>query len=163
MISLWVVNEKEKIDITNLVESVTWSGDYKQSCRKLEFSIVSSSFDINIPKVPIKNGNMVFFYEDNKELFRGFVYNFGKNSSNNNIDYTVYDHGVKFNDLKVSYNVKNKSASEMFEKVLLDYKLLKGDIVKVNTKVDKVFIGVSAYDMIMTMYTQASKVDEINT
>lgn len=158
MISLYVANLTEQYDITNLVESVTWSGDYKQACRKLEFSLVSSSFDKNIPKVPIKNGNMILFYENGKELFRGFVYNYGKNSSNNNIDYTAFDFGVKFNDLKISYNVKNKSANEMFEKVLSDYKLAKGDIVKVNTKVTKIFMT-SAYDMIMTMYTQASKVD----
>jgi cell wall-associated NlpC family hydrolase len=159
MISLYVANTTDKYDITNLLESVTWSGDYKQACRKLEFSIASSSFDKNIPKVPIKNGNMVLFYENGKELFRGFIYNFGKNSSNNNIDYTVYDYGFKFNDLKISYNVKGKTASEMFEKVLSDYKLIKGDIVNVNTKVTKVFIGTTAYDMIMTMYSQSSKVD----
>ena len=43
----------EKIDITNLLETVTWSGDYKSCSRKLEFSLVNSATDINIPKVDI--------------------------------------------------------------------------------------------------------------
>ena len=29
----------EKLDITNLLESITWSGDYKSCARKLDFSL----------------------------------------------------------------------------------------------------------------------------
>src|SRR5699024_6358077 len=43
----------EKLDITNLLINITWSGDYKSCARKLEFSLISSTSDINIPKVDI--------------------------------------------------------------------------------------------------------------
>ena len=40
MITLKIVDRNnKKTDITQLVEKVTWSGDYKQASRKLEFSI----------------------------------------------------------------------------------------------------------------------------
>ncbi|HBF7213287.1 TPA: hypothetical protein KOU84_003803, partial [Clostridioides difficile] len=34
-------------NITDIVEKVTWSGDYKSPSRTLEFSIIQSSFDVN--------------------------------------------------------------------------------------------------------------------
>ena len=39
----------EKIDITNLLINVIWSGDYNSCARKLEFSLISSPMDKNIP------------------------------------------------------------------------------------------------------------------
>ena len=75
MITLKIVDRNnKKTDITQLVEKVTWSGDYKQASRKLEFSIISNKYDKKIPKVDIKEGYMVFFYENKKELFRGFIF-----------------------------------------------------------------------------------------
>ena len=70
MIKLEIVDrDNKRTDITQLVERVTWSGDYKQAARKLEFTIISNRYDNKIPKVSIKDGFMVFFYENNKELF----------------------------------------------------------------------------------------------
>ena len=67
VIKLKIVDRNsKKTDITQLVERVTWSGDYKQAARKLEFSIISNKYDKKIPNVDIKEGYMVFFYEDNK-------------------------------------------------------------------------------------------------
>ena len=72
----------EKLDITNLLTTITWSGDYKSCARKLEFSLISSATDINIPKVDIPLMSLILFYEDNNELFRGFVYEREKSSDN---------------------------------------------------------------------------------
>ena len=57
----------EKIDITNLLINVTWSGDYKSCARKLEFSLISSPMDKNIPKVDIPIMSTIIFYEDDNE------------------------------------------------------------------------------------------------
>ena len=43
----------EKLDITNLLINITWSGDYKSCARKLEFSLISSPVDKNIPRIDI--------------------------------------------------------------------------------------------------------------
>ena len=52
----------DKLDITNLLESITWSGDYKSCARKLEFSLINSPTDINIPKVDIPLMGLILFY-----------------------------------------------------------------------------------------------------
>lgn len=146
----------EKLDITNLLTIITWSGDYKSCARKLEFSLISSASDINIPKVDIPLMSVIIFYEDDKELFRGFVYEREK-SSDNSISFLCYDYCAKLNDIKVSYNIKNETASSIYNKFLTEYKLNKGYIVQANTKIKKVFLGTTAYDMIMTAYTEEAK------
>ena len=146
----------EKLDITNLLTDITWSGDYKSCARKLEFSLISSATDINIPKVDIPLMSMILFYEDNNELFRGFVYEREK-SSDNSMSFLCYDYCAKLNDIKVSYNIKNESASSIYNKVLSEYGLNKGDIVGASTPIKKVFLGTTANDMIMTAYSEEAK------
>ena len=146
----------ETLDITNLLISITWSGDYKSCARKLEFSLISSPMDKNIPKVDIPLMSAISFYEDDNELFSGFVYEREK-SSDNSINFLCYDHCAKLNDIKVSYNIKNETASTIYNKFLSDYGLNKGDIVGASKSISKVFLGVTAYDMIMTAYTEEAK------
>ena len=146
----------EKLDITNLLINVTWSGDYKSCARKLEFSLISSPMDKNIPKVDIPLMSMILFYEDDKELFRGFVYE-RERSSDNSMSFLCYDYCAKLNDIKVSYNIKNETASSIYNKVLSEYGLSKGDIVGASTPISKVFLGVTIYDMVMTAYTEEAK------
>ena len=146
----------EKLDITNLLINVTWSGDYKSCARKLEFSLISSPMDKNIPKIDIPLMAMILFYEDDKELFRGFVYEREK-SSDNSMSFLCYDYCAKLNDIKVSYNIKNETASSIYNKTLSEYGLNKGDIVGASTPVKKVFLGVTIYDMVMTAYTEEAK------
>lgn len=146
----------EKIDITNLLINITWSGDYKSCARKLEFSLISSPMDKNIPKVDIPIMSIISFYEDDNELFRGFVYEREK-SSDNAMSFLCYDYCAKLNDIKVSKNIKNQTASTIYNNFLTEYGLNKGDIIQANTGVTKVFLGVTAYDMIMTAYTEEAK------
>ena len=140
----------DKYDITNLLESITWSGDYKSCARKLEFSLV------NVPQIDISLMSLILFYENDIELFRGFVYEREK-SSDNTISFLCYDYCAKLNDIKVSYNIKDETASSIYNKFLTEYKLNKGDIAQANTKIKKVFLGTTAYDMIMTAYTEEAK------
>lgn len=146
----------EKLDITNLLINITWSGDYKSCARKLEFSLISSPMDKNIPKVDIPIMSTISFYENDNELFRGFVYEREK-SSDNSMSFLCYDYCAKLNDIKVSKNIKNQTASTIYSNFLSEYGLNKGDIIQANTGVTKVFLGVTAYDMIMTAYTEEAK------
>ena len=57
----------------------------------------------------------------------------------------------------MSYNIKNETASSIYNKFLTEYKLNKGDIVGASTPIKKVFLGVTIYDMVMTAYTEEAK------
>ena len=64
----------EQYDITPLLTKVTWSGDYKSCSRKLEFSLLYSGTDKNIPNIDIPLSSAIIFYENDVELFRGYIW-----------------------------------------------------------------------------------------
>ena len=143
-----------KYDITNAVTKISWQGDYKQSARKLAFSMVASDIDVNVQTPDIPIGSKVVFFENNKELFRGMI--FSRDMSNNEFSFTCYDDGIRLLKIKGYYNFKNKSVQDICNKICSDYGIPKGDFASVSTKITKVFIGVSLYDIIMTCYTEAA-------
>lgn len=149
----------DMFDITQLVSKVTWSGDINACSRKLEFSIISSATDINIPKIDIPLSSLIIFYEDNKELFRGFVFEREKSSDSTTMDFLCYDYAEKLNKIKVSYNIKDKYPHDIMGNALKDYGFRPGKIAPGTVKVKKVFIGTSMYELIQTAYTEQSKKD----
>ena len=48
-------------DLSQLVGTVTWSGDSKQVARKLVFTVATRASDRFLPKVPISEGDQVVF------------------------------------------------------------------------------------------------------
>ena len=150
-----ITTTKARYDITEVLSSITWSGDYKQSARKLEFSIITSSLDKNIPSVDIQSGSTVIFYEKGVELFRGMV--FSRSVEKNTISFLAYDDGIRLLKIKGYYNFKNKSVTSICNQICSDYSIPKGTFPEVSTKITKIFINVSLYDIIMSCYTEAAK------
>ena len=159
MIKLLCVKNNETFNITQLVQSVTWSGDVKACSRKLEFSIISSANDNNIPKFDIPLSSLIIFYENDKELFRGFVFEREKSSNNTSMTFLCYDYAERLNKIKASYNIKNKTASEIFKMLCNDYSLKTDKIASSNAKIKKVFIGNTLYEIMQSAYTEQSKKD----
>lgn len=159
MIKLLCVKNNETFNITQLVQSVTWSGDVKACSRKLEFSIISSVNDNNIPKFDIPLSSLIIFYENDKELFRGFVFEREKSSDNTSMTFLCYDYAERLNKIKASYNIKNKTASEIFKMLCNDYSLKTDKIASSNAKIKKVFIGNTLYEIMQSAYTEQSKKD----
>ena len=147
----------EQYDITKVLTKVTWSGDYKSCSRKLEFSLLYSGTDKNVPNIDIPLSSHVIFYENDVELFRGYVWEREKNSTGTTINYLAYDNGERLNKIKISYNIKDQTPSAIVDKICTEYKLNKGNIASSSVKIKKVFIGVSLYNLIMSAYTEESK------
>ena len=61
-------------DVSNLIGSVTWSGDVKQMARKLSFDYLYTDLSADIQIVEIGNGSRIIAYDDNgNNLFDGIV------------------------------------------------------------------------------------------
>lgn len=139
------------------MDKCTWSGDYRSPSRTLEFSIIQSASDINFRQIDIPVASTVCFYVDDKELFRGMIIDRSKDSNNNNIDFTAKDMGFLLLQSEVSYNFKDKLVEDIAKQVFLENKLPLGNLPKTGVKYTKMFIGVTGYDTIMSVYTEASK------
>ena len=138
-------------DITNIITHISWSGDIKACGRKLEFKALN--------KMDIPISSCIMLYEDNKLLFKGFIFERSRESTNETIDYLSFDTAEKMNKIKVSYNFKGKNANEIANTVLRNIGFNVGQIAKANVPINKVFIGNSIYDIIMSAYTEQSKAD----
>ena len=132
-IRIEIANGSQIIDITELLIKAEWSGSYQQACRKLSFSILASPYDTSIPRVDIQCGYVVRMFEDDKELFRGYI-----------------------QSRDINYNFKNKTAEEITRQVCNDLEIQFGGLASTGEAMDKKFFGKGAYDIIMTAYTYAS-------
>lgn len=149
-------NKIETYNITQLVKNVTWSGDYQLSGRELEFSTIFSANDKNVPKINIPLFSIIKFYEDGKELFRGYVVKRNRSSDSTEITYHCIDRGFYLSNNEGVYNFKNKTAKEIAKKVCGDYQISVGSLASPNYKFNKKFLGATLYDIIMTAYSLAS-------
>lgn len=142
-------------DITSVVTKITWSGDYKQASRTLEFDILGTNIDTNLRSVRIHEGFSVQFYEEGRELFRGWIYSQSRSSNSNTITYTAFDYGAKLIDIKDAFNFKNETPESITKTVLSKYNLNIGSLAETGVDYSKIFIDVSLYDIIMSAYTHA--------
>ena len=147
----------ELLDVTQLVSSVTIQGDYKQGARRLDCSYIASSIDNNIPNAGIQEYDNVFFYENNKLIFSGCIYEISKDSSSNTMTFYAYDNGVVVLKNKATYNFNNKSITEIVNTLVNKYNIPVESFIKSDLKIDKIFFNQSLYDILMSVYTILSK------
>lgn len=148
--------EIQVIDITQLIGNVTWSGDIQEASRSLEFDMIVSPYDKNIPKVDVKCGDVVKFYEDNKELFRGYVLFRSRSYNSTKMSFECLDRGFYLINNEGAYNFKSKTPEEVTKKLCSDFGIPVGTIASTGYKFDKKFTGTNLDEIIMTFYTLAS-------
>ena len=79
-------------DLSELVETITWSGDSGQIARKLEFTIAKNTQDPNFPNVTINEGDQVLLQTDTGTfLFGGIIFDIEKMAGSNLVRYLAYD------------------------------------------------------------------------
>jgi hypothetical protein len=145
-------------DITEIVTSITWSGDYKQAARKLEFGVAVSPHDYYLPKHYIALGDMIKLLDDkDKELFQGYVFTKEKSISGTEMMITTYDGLIYLLKSKGTYNFKNMSPEQITSKVCGDFGIPIGNLISTGITLNRIFDGESIYSIIMTAYTLASK------
>lgn len=144
-------------DITEIVTSITWSGDYKQAARTLEFGIAVSPNDYYLPKVTIKMGDMVRLLDDeNNELFQGYVFYKEKSINSNEMRVTAYDGLIYLLKSKGTYNFKNMTPQAITQKVCSDFGIPIGTLES-GSPLNRIFDSETIYNIIMTAYTIESK------
>lgn len=140
----------EIYDVSSILTKAIWSGNIKACSRKLEFSCFN---DVDIPL-----STLIMAYVDDKEIFRGFVYEREKDSKGI-VNYLCFDYAEKLNKIKVSYNLKGSNGKDIANKILKDYNFEIGSIAEASVPNSKIFIGVEIYNCIMSAYTEQSKND----
>lgn len=145
-------------EVTQIVDTVTWSGEYTQVARKLEFGVIVNPNDPNIPKIPIKVGMKVKLLQaDNKEIFMGVIFDVNRRSSENIFKILAYDLSIYLLKNEGTYKFTKSTPLNITSKICKDFGITLGNVANPDIKVTKKFFGVCLYDIIMTGYTIASK------
>lgn len=139
-------------DITGLVTSITWSGDYKQASRQVELSIATSPTDFYLPKLHIAMEDFIIIFMDNKEIFQGFVFSKEKSINGNEMTVTIYDGLIYLLKSKGTYNIKKMTPNAITQKVCSDLGVPVGSL-EGGGPLSRLFEGEIAYKIIMTAYT----------
>ena len=125
----------KKYDITNIVEKVQWSGDYKSVARKLDFSILTRVTDISISV-----GDFILFYVNNEKIFSGIVWETSVASSGDSMSILAYDNGIYLLKNNLAYNFKNTQAEDIASKVCTDLGITVGNIISTSVNITKLFL-----------------------
>lgn len=157
MIRLFITSNKGSLDITQLTQSITWSGDYQQCSRTLTFELISSDTDKNIPSVTCELGNGVTLMQNNRILFDGYIFERQKDTGSNVINITCYDRGIYLKRNEATYKFKGSAPESITRTLCNDFKVDIGTIVTTGVKINRNFIGVSLYKIIQTVYTLAAE------
>lgn len=130
----------KKFDITNLVKDVTWSGDINTLGRQLDVSLQVATASGKEVVIDIEPGNMVIFYQNSEELFRGYIFN--KTIDDKGAEsLTCYDQLIYLSKNSDTIFIKNKSASDIIISTLKKYKIPVGKIEPTNFKIKKLLLS----------------------
>lgn len=157
MIKLLITNSQGTYDITDLVQTITWSGDYMQCARVLEFELISSPTDKNVPVVECELGNGIVFMQDNRVLFDGFIFERQKDTGSSIINITCYDRGIYLKRNEATYKFTNMTPEVIAKRICSDFGIAPGNIAVTGIKITRNFVGISLYRIIQTAYTLASE------
>lgn len=140
-------------DITEIITSIRWSGDYKQAARTLEFGIAVHPHDAYLPRITLKMGDMVALIDDKgKELFQGYVFYKEKSINSNEMQVTAYDGLIYLLKSKGTYNFKNMTPQAITQKVCSDFGIPVGNLAS-GSPLNRLFDAETIYNIIMTAYT----------
>lgn len=157
MYKLLITSSNGTVNVTQLVKSVTWSGDYQQCARTLEFELAASPTDKNIPVTKCELGYGVTLIQGNRVLFDGYIFERQKDTGSSVINITCYDRGIYLKRNETSLKFNNASPESIARRICSDFNIDIGSLAETGIKIKRNFPGVSLYNIIQTAYTLASE------
>lgn len=144
-------------DISKLVTEVTWSGSKDDVARKLEVEIVSDD-NYYFPDFTVEMHDLIQFFLDGFEVFRGYVMDVDRSLTSKTITYTCYDAGIFLTKSKGKYKFYGETPDNVTRTVCKDFDIpVRATLPGVSYQ--RIHDNDSIYDIIMTGYTLTSQSD----
>lgn len=144
--------EVNGIDISNMYDSITWSGGDGQAGRKLEFGVVVSGTDKHLPTAQIMMNDEVRLSDDDGNLvYVGEVLDKEKSIANNIMQVISLDPLYHANNTEKSYSFEQKTPSQIAQEVFGEIGIPTGNLES-GEPIDRVFDIEVAYNVVLTAY-----------
>lgn len=144
-------------DITNVIKTISSTGDKAQAARKLDITLAYPIWDRGQPRTQVDPGTKIWLLLDGKEIFRGVAWNREINSGSEDLTFPAYDYLIYLTKSKVTYNFVNITPEDATRKICAELGVETGDIASTGIKVNRLIAQRTGYEAIMEMYIQASK------
>jgi len=147
-IHTWSLDGTRSENITEQLQSKTWSGSYKDCCRQLSFEPLNTAL--------CELGGAARLYHGTDVLFSGRIFERTRDSLSHTIPLVAYDRGIYLKRNEAYLAVKGQTPEALTRQLCDEYKVLVGNLAATGVKITRNFLGVSLYQIIQTMYTLAS-------
>ena len=145
-------------DISQLLTSVTWSGDKSQAARKLQFEFIQDDRDSNIPIVDVDNGYRVYGADDEGEVvFVGTIYQLERDRKKSTVECTAYDDLFAANKSKTTRKYTDALPEDIAAEICAEMGIEAGDIATTGENVSFIANNKTGYQIIKTAYDEAHK------
>lgn len=143
-----LIKNGESYDITELVKSITWSGDKTKPSRTFNFGLVDTEKGGH-KRAKLEEGDGILFRIDGIERFRGYIFKIS--GGPDTMDITCYDKLIYISNNKDEALFVGKKASDIARKLCNDFGIPIGEIADTGYVIPYYcFDGDTLYDMIMS-------------
>lgn len=148
-----IAKDGTKTEITEIITSLSITGEYRSCVRSCSFGIVHGYSDERTWLITIDVGDILKVIDKDKVMFQGPIWTKQKQTDGTSIDFTAKDYGIYLKKNKGSYNFKNMTAEAIAKKVCGDFDLSVGSLAITGKPISRIFQNASLYDIIMTAYS----------
>lgn len=114
MIGLILLKNGKATDISNLVETVSWSGRKGAAGRSISATLIDSGdYGYKRSGINVEDGDHCLFTWKKEELFQGLIVDQGQNKGKK-LHFNARDNMIYFANNTYTFNYKDKKASEIF-------------------------------------------------
>ena len=141
--------------MTQLVETLTWSGEFRQCARTVKLTMLSAVYDKRVPAdtLELAENAMVQVSYEGAVIFWGRVFERSRATGDSRYNVTCYDLGVYLNRNEAVYAFRAATADAIARRVARDFAIEVGPLAAPGVALSRDFSGVSLYKIIQTGYT----------
>lgn len=148
----------DPVDITNLINKITWGGSRQQASRKLIFNISQDARDTNLPVHAIGLGETVQGYDEaGNMVFQGNVYTLEKDVQASSVSVTCYDNLFVLCRSKTTRKFTDVLAEDVASSICNEMGIKIGNLAKTGKSVKFIASRKSGFQIIMLAYQEAAK------
>lgn len=145
----WSLDGKRSMDVSELVQSISWSGSWRDCARQLSLSV--------LPRAMAELGGSVHMELGGMNRFSGRITDRQRDSLGQTMDVTALDNGLYLKRNSTYLAVRNQTPESVAREVCNEFGVPVGSLASTGVKLSRNFLGSSLYQVIQTMYTLSSE------
>lgn len=166
MFQLQLVNQiNNPVDVTAYMVSVTWSGDYEQAGRKLEFTLAYTTKDPVWVNVDVQLGDRIaLLYVDDTtkamyRLFEGRIFSRKRDSESYTMEFTAFDDLIYLAKSRITKKYTNVTVADAIRQTVNDFQVPLGTLPNLSVVCNYIADNISATESIQQALSYQTAVD----